>query len=168
MKEISLTRGKVAIVDDCDFYRLNRWKWHAIKGTSGIWYAARNDRTTGKHLQVRMHREIAAVMGFPHVDHWDGNGLHNWRNNLRPCTCSQNQANRGPTCKNRSGFKGVAYNKRLGKWVAYVQCQKVCQYLGVFNTPIEAAQVRDKKAKELFGPFAYLNFPITPRVSESS
>jgi surfactin synthase thioesterase subunit len=53
MKQIHLTQGKFALVDDEDFDWLNQWKWHYDKG-----YA---DRTVdGKHIY--MHR---AIMNTP-------------------------------------------------------------------------------------------------------
>lgn len=162
MKEIQLTQGKIAIVDDCDFEWLSGWKWYAKKAAGGLWYAARNDYVNGTKQPpktVRMHRELAKAMSLPHVDHQDGDGLHNWRENLRPCSCSQNQINRGPQRNNTSGFKGVSWHKVTQMWIATIRFQGKSKHLGCFPSPVKAAVAYDEKAFALFGDFAKLNFP---------
>jgi hypothetical protein len=90
------------------------------------------------------------------VDHKDGNGLNNCRDNLRVCTQRQNQANRRSD-GGASRFVGV---RRYGdKWRATIQYRGKVYHLGVFDDEVEAAKARDRKAWELHGEFAYLNFP---------
>ncbi len=49
--------------------------------------------------------------------------------------------------------------KRDRKWQATIQANRRKMSLGAFDDEIEAAVAYDRKAKELFGEFAYLNFP---------
>jgi hypothetical protein len=82
--------------------------------------------------------------------------LNNRRCNLRVCTAAQNRANSRP-CGGASGFVGV-YPKG-NKWRASITCRGEFYYLGLFDDPVAAAKARDRKAYELNGPYAYLNFP---------
>ena len=104
-----------------------------------------------------MHRMIMRPRKGYLVDHIDHNGLNNRRCNLRVCTPQQHQANRGP-CGGTSRFAGVFLN-RSNKWQAGIQWCGEYHYLGVFDDEVEAAKARDRKAYELNGEYAYLNFP---------
>jgi len=96
-----------------------------------------------------------------HVDHINHNGLDNRRENLRIATPSQNHGN----IKKQRGvytsiYKGVCFESRYKlKWLASIKVGGVQMYIGRYPTEEEAARAYDKKAKELFGEFAYLNFP---------
>lgn len=54
MKEIQITRGCVALVDDEDFERLNRYHWCY----HGNGYAARGYHENGKVHIEKMHQAI--------------------------------------------------------------------------------------------------------------
>lgn len=58
---------------------------------------------------------------------------------------------------NNSGLRGAYVNGN--KWIALITVNKVKVYLGTFNTLEEAARAYDKKAYELHGDKAILNFP---------
>jgi hypothetical protein len=59
-----------------------------------------------------------------------------------------------------SQYVGVyPYKDRPGKWYVKVQCRGEATNLGPFDSDIAAARARDRKARELFGEFARLNFP---------
>ena len=88
------------------------------------------------------------------VDHKDTVRHHNWIDNLRLATRSQNFANRRFSGKNTSGFKGASYHKRSKKFVAQIQKNGIHTYLGCFLTAEEAHAVYVAKAKEVFGEFA--------------
>ncbi|MFA6281244.1 MAG: AP2 domain-containing protein [Candidatus Omnitrophota bacterium] len=167
MKTIQLTRGKVALVDDADYEELNKYKWQAKKNKL-TFYATRtviigdiksSRNPLRKRTSVLMHREIVNAAKGWDVDHANHNGLDNRRTNLRLCSRSENQGNRINSCNSTSKYKGVSWDKVKRKWRARIACGKKNTSIGRFNSEIEAAKAYDKKAKELFGEFAYLNMP---------
>ena len=154
IRPIPLTRGKFALVDAEDYYRLAQFNWHAILGRTTT-YAAR--RACGKI--VKMHRWIMDAPDHLVVDHIDHNGLNNTRGNLRLCTHLQNSRNRIPAARSTSKYKGVYWYKIIKKWVAGIYVNNKKQHIGCFENEIDAAKAYDKKAAEIFGEFACLNFP---------
>jgi hypothetical protein len=153
VRHIALTKGYYATVDAADFERINKHKWTALVTGSKV-YAVRHEN--GK--TILMHREILNAPPDKVVDHIDGTGINNCQANLRLCTRAQNLYNSRPRAA-RSRYKGVRYEKRTGKWIAEITHRGRRYHLGSFDTEIEAARAYDAKARELFGPFARLNFP---------
>jgi hypothetical protein len=103
-----------------------------------------------------MHREIMHAPDGMVVDHKNRNGIDNRPDNLRVCTPAQNEYNKAPRGK-RSRFKGVYPDG--DKWYAMIKHKGETYYLGTFDDEVEAAKARDRKAYELEGEYAYLNFP---------
>ncbi len=162
-KLIPLTQGKFAIVDAEDYDELSQYKWYAKKGNS-TYYAGRGVRVykNGKYVGVRqilMHRVMTKAPKGMLVDHRNHNGLDNRRENMRVCTREQNSHNqlpyRGTSCR----YKGVTKHKRDGVFEVNIRYNGKLNYIGRFKDADDAAKAYDKKAKELFGEFAYLNFP---------
>lgn len=155
MREILATNGRVVAVDDDDYDRVAGYKWYAFL-TGKSWYVnTRIDRKT-----VYIHRLITGAPAGMDVDHLDGDGLNNQRNNLRVCTHQQNQQNmRKPNIPTHSIYKGVTKMARGGKkiWMAQVKHNKKHIHCGYFETQEEAARAYNAKALELFGEFANLN-----------
>ena len=149
---IPLTQGKFAIVDADDYDRLAKYEWYCQKD-GNTFYAYRS-----KPARLAMHREITKAPKGMLVDHIDGNGLNNRKSNVRVCTRAQNAWNRRPLANCRSRYKGVTEHK-TGKWQAHITASRKTYHLGSFDDEAEAALAYDRKAKELFGEFAYLNFP---------
>jgi hypothetical protein len=87
------------------------------------------------------------------------NGLDNRRSNLRPATPSQNSGNARRPSDNTSGFKGVTFYGRTGRWRAYIGGHLRQRHLGYFRTAEEAARAYDEAAIDTWGEFAHLNFP---------
>jgi hypothetical protein len=156
-KEIQLTQGQVALVDDWRYDELNQYKWYAAwDGTTGSFYARRAGRLFAKRTAIMMHAVVARTPRGMYTDHINHNTLDNRHDNLRICTNSQNQHNRGKHSDNTSGYKGVFRNGR--GWMARIVTDRKITYLGTFKTEIEAARAYDEAAKRLHGKFAALNF----------
>lgn len=159
MKQIPLSRGMFATVDDSDFEWLSQWKWYAHKRLN-YFYAARNEPVCSKkQKQVSMHRVILNVSD-PNtiVDHKDGNTLNNCRNNIRICSKSQNNMNKKLSTNNSSGFKGVCWFKPRKRWAANISINKKHICIGYFKSKEEAAQAYAEAAKKYHGEFANLGY----------
>ncbi len=153
VRYIPLTRNLYAIVDAADFPELNKYKWNAA-GPRGDEYAQRREG----YKTIYMHRQIMQPPPCKVTDHKNGYGLDNRRENLRNCDQQQNSWNsrtQGGAC----GFRGVSYDKTRRKYEAYIYISGRKVVLGRFADPVEAAHVRDRKALEVHGPYAYLNLP---------
>lgn len=150
-REIALTRGMVAIVDDADYDRLSAFKWRVCTGAGKHHYAARYERGA----VVLMHRELMQAPRGTYVDHVDGDTLNNVCANLRVCSPAQNALNAMKRSNlSSSRFKGVTLLQ--GRyWGAVARGA----YLGCFQTEVDAACAYDAYAREHFGEFARLNFP---------
>jgi len=156
-KEILLSQGQTALVDDDDYEWIAQWSWSAVK-SHGIWYARRGGRVGEKTSQVKMHRQIMDAKPGEVVDHIDFDGLNNCRANLRICTNQQNRFNQRPHSDNKSNFKGIFFAKPNNKWRARLCINRNYIEIGLFETAEAAARAYDEAAKKYFGEFAYLNF----------
>lgn len=91
------------------------------------------------------------------LDHIDRNKLNNKIENLREATGSDNCSNRGLGCNNKSGYKGVHWDKLGKRWRAMIKINYKQRALGSFDNKEEAALAYDLKAQEIHGAFAYQN-----------
>ncbi len=160
---IALTRGYFAAVDEADFEYLATIKWRAKVEPDGRVYACGHRPGSGKRgTSVLMHRAILGVSDRAvKVDHRDGDGLNNRRSNLRRSTNAQNIQNQRPhRDKKTSKLKGVCFYPKSGFYRAQIMANYRKFNLGNYATAEEAARVYDAKARELFGEFAYCNFPL--------
>lgn len=138
----------------------NSWhkNTHTTKtGKAAPIYAARGWKIAGKRHREKMHQLICP--NAEEVDHINGNGLDNRRSNLRPSTRMQNARNQGPKSNNKSGYRGVCWDKARGKWKAEIGKNNKNCFIGRYDTKEDAARAYDKAAKEWGGEFVKLNFP---------
>lgn len=166
MREIRLSNGMCAVVDDADYEWLSLYKWNACVHYNGRAYATTNRGPDGH--PARMHRLILTADPGMDIDHIDGNGLNNQRANLRTATRSQNNANKRPHKGRR--YKGVfrVSKKESSRWKASIRKDGKTYHVGVYDTEEDAARAYDTSARAMFGEYARLNFPECDEVEVRS
>jgi hypothetical protein len=158
-RRIHLTEGKFALVDPQDFYWLNNFDWCA-DGKGDCIYAVRHLLSADEKANVvRMHRYIMKAPDKLLVDHRNGDGLDNRRDNLRLATHSQNTCNRKKKTCTSSKYIGVCLDKQTGKWRSLIMINGKSLSLGRFDSELDAAKAYDVAAREYHKDFARLNFP---------
>lgn len=160
-KEIPLSQGKVALVDDADFEWLSQWKWQYDKNgyvvRSEYWYDDAGKRHSRK---VMMHRFILNAPKGIQVDHRFHNRLDNRRSEIRLVTPLQNHVNSRPVRNSSSQYKGVSRYPK-GGWRASIMVNKRRRHLGIFANETDAALAYNAAASEAWGEYAWLN-PVAP------
>lgn len=160
MKRIPLTNGGHALVDDEDYERVvAAGNWHNVK-LGLTHYAYRSFRKgeetypfrgKGEHRTGFLHRFILRAPRWRLVDHKNGDGLDCRRLNMRLCGYSQNHRNRGgPQRNNRSGVRGVSWDKKHGKWVARICVHYRITHLGYFDSLDDARAARRAAEHQLW------------------
>lgn len=157
-KKILLTKGQFTFVDKEDFERVNQFKWYALQDRIGFYAERKEKDKDGKftiHLKLQnyiMHPPKGMI-----VDHINGDKLDNRKINLRVCTYSQNQMNRKVPVNNKTGYKGVDFYKKNGKFRAMIFVSSKRLFIGYYDTAKEAAKAYNLKAIECFGAYAKEN-----------
>lgn len=148
MKEIPLTKGFTAFVDDADFESVSAFNWCYSDG-----YAV---RSVGGRM-IRMH--LFLLPGVKSADHRDGDGCNNQRYNLRPATKTQNgRGFQKKSSRASSTFRGVCWDAQHRKWRAQIKLPDRNLCLGVFASENDAARAYDTAARKHYGDFATPNF----------
>lgn len=168
VKRIPLSKGMFALVDEVDYPKLATFKWHAMSsGTNGhgrTWYAVRSlPKINGTYPKVFMHRQIMGVDSM--IDHKDGNGLNNTRDNLRPANRAENNRNIAkPRHGKTSIYKGVYWDRHKNRYKAALRVYRKNVSIGYFRDQADAAWAYDREARKRFGAFAFTNFPSPPAI----
>lgn len=152
MKEIPLTQGKFAIVDDDDFDTLNQYKWTAHHHHNRVNYAVRSVYYTPKPKMLSMHRVILNATPGTQIDHINGDGLDNRKSNLRFTTTRQNSHNRRPLVPKKSKYPGVFWRKDTHKWRAIISIDGKLRHLGQYESDYEAYVVYAMECSKLGEP----------------
>lgn len=149
MKEIKISQGFVTFVDDDDYALASSYKWSIDKRRKTN-YAKGWDNVNKKGIYL--HRLILGATGrHALVDHKDGNGLNNTKDNLRISNHSLNQANRGKSSLNKTGYKGVHKRADCDRFQSYIIVNRKGIYLGLFKTAQEAHNAYVVAAEKFFG-----------------
>lgn len=157
MKEIELTNGKVALVDDDDYEKLILHKWQLYP--YGSCYAVRKgSKRIGEPRTVRMHREIMNAPKGIQVDHINGNGLDNRKSNLRFANTQQNAFNKEKRNINcTSKYKGVLQRKGSSTWIVRIKFNNRQFHLGSYKSETYAAAVYNVASRIMFGVYCREN-----------
>lgn len=164
MKEIRLTQGYVALVDDEDFERVNRFRWRVLfekrkDGTIRNRYADRNVWKGKTRSKQSLHRFLLDLSDPKiKVDHKDHDGLNCCRSNLRIATNTENSRNARLGKNNKSGYKGVYWYKPRSCWRASIKADGIKLHLGYYTDVKVAARAYDEAAAKHFKDFANINF----------
>ena len=150
--KVPLKGGAFAVVDAADWPLVSRHQWCLMENGYVV-----TSLTVPRRMSLLMHRLIMGDEPGVEYDHEDRDKLNNRRKNLRIATRSLNNANMTLRSNNTSGFKGVCWRPALQKWRAEISVNRKNRYLGLFNTPEDAARAYNDAALEAFGEFAVLN-----------
>lgn len=140
--------GEKILVDDEDFDRVNQHSWWRLKKPSGLVYAQTEITTNGRRRSVRLARFVMRIRSRKkEVDHRNGDGLDNRKENLRVLVLGKN---RFGFCRKRKGatsrYRGVSWNRAHKKWWAAVEKHGRYHFLGLHDDEKQAALAYNKKA----------------------
>ena len=130
VKQIPLSQGKIAIVDDEDYEWLNQWKWTYQHKHTNCEYAIRTSyQKPKKHIQ--MHRLMLNAKKGQICDHKNHNGLDNRRENIWIVSRRQNLQNRK---FRRSIYPGIYWYPITRKWHSRIRINGKRYSLGYYRT----------------------------------
>jgi hypothetical protein len=132
MKTIPLTKGYVAMVDDEDYEMLVGRRWYAHRSRNVLYASHTTPHIDGKQDTIKMHHLILHTPKGMQIDHIDGNGLNNQKNNLRVVTNRINQMNRN--WDRKSQYPGITWEPRRKHWVAQAQINGKHIHIGSYPT----------------------------------
>ena len=152
------------LVDSHVFEDIQTHKWGIIWNNNKHYVRAGTTGSDGKRKNLYLHRMLTGAAKGMDVDHIDGGGMNNTSANLRVCTRSQNNMNRGNDRKGHSKYKGVRYDKRAAHtkpWGPFIQIEGKTHNGPRQKTDLAAAIERDMYALRILGHegFIFLNFP---------
>jgi len=156
MKDIPLTRGFAAVVDDEDYDRLCKHKWCAlvsIRDGRVMGYRVQWMKDEKRYRSIYMHREITNAPKDRYVDHINFDTLDNRRSNLRLCSPLESVRHQRGRRKRQFNFKGITAF-RNGQYRARIRVNGQSIELGTFPTQETAAAAYQKAAEKYFGEFA--------------
>lgn len=164
MKQIELTQGQVALVDDDLYDWLNQWKWYfrkrsgKRKGGDAVRTLHGYDESGHvKNYTLYMASIICPVAPGMVLDHKDCNPLNNQRSNLRQATYRGNVLNSRARQNNKTGVKGVHWSEPKQRYIVQATVNGKRKWIGAYKNLEEAAKVSERTIKELYGKYARFN-----------
>lgn len=156
---IPLTHGTETVIDDAGYERIKHLGWHL----KGLRKYERYAATKIKGKRRLMHHLLMDIPAGFVVDHINSDTLDNRQCNLRLATPADNARNAAAK-GSKTGYRGVSRNDKTKKkytkpYFAQIESKGKTLHLGCFTDPSDAANAYDRKARELHGEFARLNFP---------
>lgn len=159
---VELTKGYAMITDDIpEVEKLLRERcYYAWVGKSGVRPYNSQDGYFHRHLMQRLHGEIPDEQ---EVDHVDRNPLNNTRGNLRLVSSSENMRNRGRHRNNKSGYKGISWDRSQQRWKVQCEVNGVIRRRSITPSKLgiskeEALELAIQARKELESDMGYHSF----------
>ena len=154
MKTIKLNHNKITLVDDADFVRFGKTHWYLSAGEYAYRMVRYGKRKLNKRKLIWLHREVNNTPEKYLTDHINGNRLDNRSSNLRTVTKQQNSWHQTRlNANNKSGFRGVYWDKKRIKWRATINLNNKQIFIGRYVDKREAVKAYNSKAIELFGVY---------------
>lgn len=150
-------KGKLILIDEDDFELFSSMVWYPNATIKKYWYVVSIKKNNGKCTFKKLHH---LIFGDKWIDHINGNGLDNRKENLRKCTHSENCQNRKKKNNSFCKYKGITYNKKDSVFRAQLEKNGKVYSGGSFKNEEDAAKAYDKLALKYNGSFARLNFKI--------
>lgn len=153
MKQIKLSQGRVALVDDEDFGWLSQWKWYYCRSKrSKTGYAWRRAFCLWRTIQ--MHAAIAERYGF------SGQGVEH----ITACGCDNRKANLQPATRNvrLQTSRGVTWDKNRNEWRVQIKVGRKTRTLGYFEKFDIAVEVHFQVEANYFGQFHHSPTNVCP------
>jgi len=144
-----------AIIDIEDIEKCKTLTWH-IKRYKNREYC--NGKINRKN--IRLHRFLLDYFKQEfEIDHIDGNGLNNRKNNLRKVTHQQNMMNQRVLPKNNtSGYIGIYFDNKLKKYISQIKVNQKKIHIGVFSDIKDAILARREAELKYFSKYKSINF----------
>lgn len=144
-------------IDDEDMKRVSIFKWRVFKRKFGGFYVVSWTPMVNKQRKViRLHN---LIMNSLYIDHINGDGLDNRKENLRQSTATTNNQNKRKS-RGESEYKGVYRNHQVFTkitWMACIQANGKHIHLGSFDSEEKAAKAYNEAALKYFKEFAKIN-----------
>jgi hypothetical protein len=142
--------GYDVLIDEEDYERVHEMMpWHMSKRKNQVYI----QRAVGENKKIKLHRFLINAPEGSCVDHISGDTLDNRKSNLRICSLAENSRNSKLSKANTSGYKGVSFDKKNGKWRAFITKNRKQYSLGYFETPEEAYRAYCEASKKYHGEF---------------
>ena len=147
--QCDLPTGEFFLIDAADYPEVSKHKW-SIENSGYV-----HTMVNGKH--VRLHNYLIGKTDGV-IDHINCIRHDNRRCNLRICSNKENVRNQRLCVRNTSGFKGVSFDKRRGKYEARITVDGCSRFLGYYVDLSDAALAYDRAASHYFGEYARTNY----------
>lgn len=155
---IYLTKGQSCLIDEADYEQVKQYRWHAQE-REGVYYAAATIKTQeGKTMLLALDRFILGLLPSDkrRALHKNWNRLDNRRVNLSIATRNEVMFMRKKAPNTSSRFLGV-YKHKSGRWQAHIVSDGYMNYLGLYESEVDAARAYNEMAVSFFGAAAKLN-----------
>lgn len=132
--------GSIFKIDTDDYEAIKSHFWHLLDGYI---------RCTKLGLMHRYVMREHLKKGYE-VDHINRDRLDNRKSNLRVATRQENMKNKSIYSNNTSGYPGVKWNSKLGKWQVQITVDRNRRHLGVFARFQDALVARRTAERDFF------------------